>query len=368
MCPEKRKERSKNQVYTCTVDDCNTDFIKKNEFSKHAMFSHCLAVKNIVAVPPLYKSVNTFYLHTTPATRAARILFQSKNKTYFKQRLARNPCTLKIDYKSVRNEWESKNPSLTIKKILDQHKARVKNKYLIYEKIKEEELDRSKSREELENSKCIGSMNLRSSTSNTNLNSNKRALENTPPSSKHSSNPSSTSSSPTSTRLNEILNLLQTKTVQENIQSRKKFKKEQDASSINLKPKDNGNSSILSESFSNEFRSTMNNLTRNLLNKSTTSTSLTPKIQNNKFNNSNSSSKKMSSSKENIRSRKQNNENNQSSSIVLMSPDICASNLSTNNSLIINKSMHDSFSNLRTRLRYSNSKIEEANLQSKKKK
>jgi hypothetical protein len=103
MCPEKRKERSKNQVYMCTIDGCDLEFIKKSDFCKHATFSHCLAVKNIITQPPTYKSINTFCLETTPITRASRSLYSLKHKSYFKE-LARHPCKQVADFKSIKVE------------------------------------------------------------------------------------------------------------------------------------------------------------------------------------------------------------------------------------------------------------------------
>lgn len=95
MCPEKR--RNKNQVYVCNIDDCGREFTKKSEFCHHSTYTHCLLVKSIITQPPGYKQLNGFCLKTSAATKSAR----EKLEPGLLMRLARNPCQLSLDYKSL---------------------------------------------------------------------------------------------------------------------------------------------------------------------------------------------------------------------------------------------------------------------------
>lgn len=109
--PNARQERLnqlKNQVHKCSVNGCGREFKMKQLLVKHCGVAHGYFAKTNVPAggpnsprPPPMRNRTSFYLYTTPMTKAARLVCP---KTIRMFKLARKPFKL-IELAELNKEW-----------------------------------------------------------------------------------------------------------------------------------------------------------------------------------------------------------------------------------------------------------------------
>ena len=122
--PNARQERLnqlKNQVHKWSVNGCGREFKMKQLLVKHCGVAHGYFAKTNVPAgpnsprPPPMRNRTSFYLYTTPMTKAARLVCP---KTIRMFKLARKPFKL-IELSELNKEWTKE--SRHIAKLLEQH-------------------------------------------------------------------------------------------------------------------------------------------------------------------------------------------------------------------------------------------------------
>lgn len=122
--PNARQERLnqlKNQVHKCSVNGCGREFKMKQLLVKHCGVAHGYFAKTNVPTgpnsprPPPMRNRTSFYLYTTPMTKAARLVCP---KTIRMFKLARKPFKL-IELSELNKEWTKE--SRDIGKLLEEH-------------------------------------------------------------------------------------------------------------------------------------------------------------------------------------------------------------------------------------------------------
>lgn len=128
---QERLNQLKNQLHKCSVNGCGREFKMKQLLVKHCGIAHGYFAKTNNPPgqnsprPPAMRNRTSFYLQTTPMTRAARICCTNSIKL---KKLARKPFKL-VDLSELNKEWtrESRN----INDLVKQSQAKTHAKRLL---------------------------------------------------------------------------------------------------------------------------------------------------------------------------------------------------------------------------------------------
>ncbi len=128
---QERLNQLKNQLHKCSVNGCGREFKMKQLLVKHCGIAHGYFAKTNNPPgqnsprPPAMRNRTSFYLLTTPMTRAARVCCTNSIKL---KKLARKPFKL-VDLSDLNKEWtkESRN----INDLVKQSQAKTHAKRLL---------------------------------------------------------------------------------------------------------------------------------------------------------------------------------------------------------------------------------------------
>lgn len=70
---KERIDAIKNQSYKCGDEDCGREFKLHKQLAKHCLLAHGLTLR-MVNQKPVFKSSASFFMNSTPMSRAARVI------------------------------------------------------------------------------------------------------------------------------------------------------------------------------------------------------------------------------------------------------------------------------------------------------
>jgi len=126
--PNARQERLnqlKNQTHKCSVNGCGREFKLKQLLVKHCGIAHGYFAKTNLPPgqdgprPSAIRNRTSFYLLTTPMTKAARLTCTNSIKI---RKLSRKPFKL-VELINLNKEW-TKDPKRNIENVLDEYKKK----------------------------------------------------------------------------------------------------------------------------------------------------------------------------------------------------------------------------------------------------